>query len=972
LPRVPFRARARTVDHLGREQIADCPTAVSELWKNAYDAYAEAVALHIFDGEIPVAAVVDDGHGMSAEEFVERWLMLGTEAKAGEDEVPEEDRNGLPLRPRQGQKGIGRLSVAYLGPTVLILTKRKGMPFVAALLDWRLFQNPYLRLDDVQVPVEELIDTNDLSSVVARLFDGLVANLWGNADEKERTARLREAWRRFSADECARGEEPSEDLIARLALGATFQERHVSVWPAWTGACENGTALFVFDAVRELRVWVDPGLPKDDPEIAEIRDKLRFTLTGFVDPFVQGDREFGYQVVAHHGEHLHPIVLADEVFDLPSLRSLEHVVEGRFDEAGVFTGTVRAWGKELGKIPPVLPPRPPPATGRGYVGPFAICFGTFEWEVKNSTHTPEVIGRLREQAERYSGLAVYRDGIRVQPYGRPEADFFGMEERRQKALGREFWAHRRTFGRVAISREGNPHLRDKAGREGIIDNQGAREFKILVVELLRTLARRYFGTDTELRSAETAETQARYARAQEAEKRARARRTTALRQALKENEELLQATFDAARRVLAELEDSAETDSLESTARRLDALRFERTALALPPRPRKLTPALEERYRAYRDTLAEVTAIVERAGACWAVKAEASRREPPAEAARSAFGRHQKFITDAVSRWMRSIRDHLSNEAARWSEKAADDNARYHMVAGSLVQDVAAGRLTLGPALSEMEALRERVFGDLVREYEGYLRSLSALGEGIEIDDALGWAMDERADLLERVDQWQTLAQLGITVEIISHDLYENAAQVSRNLSRLPANARNTEAYKHAIAGFRSLTQRLEFLAPLRLSGTQLRTTITGGEIENYLRTFFGGQFADRRVEMVATADFRETSVVEYPHRILPVFVNLVNNALYWVTFSTDRQIRLDRVGSKVYVADSGPGVDPDDVPELFNRIFFTRRVGGHGVGLYLSRVNLEQGRHRIRYADPDEMILPGANFIIELQDSQN
>lgn len=30
-----FQARAGTVDHLGREQIADTPTAISELWKNA-------------------------------------------------------------------------------------------------------------------------------------------------------------------------------------------------------------------------------------------------------------------------------------------------------------------------------------------------------------------------------------------------------------------------------------------------------------------------------------------------------------------------------------------------------------------------------------------------------------------------------------------------------------------------------------------------------------------------------------------------------------------------------------------------------------------------------------------------------------------------------------------------------------------------------------------------------------------------
>jgi signal transduction histidine kinase len=271
-----------------------------------------------------------------------------------------------------------------------------------------------------------------------------------------------------------------------------------------------------------------------------------------------------------------------------------------------------------------------------------------------------------------------------------------------------------------------------------------------------------------------------------------------------------------------------------------------------------------------------------------------------------------------------------------------------------------------------MEALRERVFGDLAREYEGYIRSLAALGEGIDLDEALGWAMDERTDLLDKVDQWQILAQLGITVEIIGHDLHENAAQVSRNLGRLPGGARETEAYKLATTGFRSLVQRLEFLAPLRLSGPRLREPISGEAIDKYLREFFDRQFKERRVEFVATSAFKATTVVDYPHRIFPVFVNLVNNALYWVTSGTERKVQLDRIGAKVYVADSGPGVDPDDVPELFHRIFFTRRAGGHGVGLYLSRISLEQGRHHIRYADPDESILPGANFIIEFQNLQD
>ena len=107
---VSFQTRARTVDHLGREQIADTPTAISELWKNAFDAYARNVELNIYDGEQTVAAIVDDGHGMNRDEFIKRWLVVGTESKATSEQTPVKDRNGLRPRPRQGQKGIGRLS----------------------------------------------------------------------------------------------------------------------------------------------------------------------------------------------------------------------------------------------------------------------------------------------------------------------------------------------------------------------------------------------------------------------------------------------------------------------------------------------------------------------------------------------------------------------------------------------------------------------------------------------------------------------------------------------------------------------------------------------------------------------------------------------------------------------------------------------------------------------------------------------
>jgi len=152
---VSFQTRARTIDHLGREQIADVPTAVSELWKNAYDAYARTVSLHIYADEPPVASIYDDGTGMSRTAFVDKWLVVGTESKVDDTPLPSHLRQGLPERPRQGQKGIGRLSVAALGSVVLVISKQADSRFIACLVDWRLFENPYIFLHDIKLPVIE-------------------------------------------------------------------------------------------------------------------------------------------------------------------------------------------------------------------------------------------------------------------------------------------------------------------------------------------------------------------------------------------------------------------------------------------------------------------------------------------------------------------------------------------------------------------------------------------------------------------------------------------------------------------------------------------------------------------------------------------------------------------------------------------------------------------------------------------------
>ena len=196
-----FKARARTIDHLGKGQIADAPTAVSELWKNSYDAYARDVALHLFDGKIKCGAIIDNGCGMTLDQLVDSWMVIGTESKSKKKTLPPEDRFGLPERFTQGEKGIGRLSTSFLAPVTLLVTKKVDSDFSVALIDWRMFENTYLSLSDIKVPMVSVSDLNELVDLSEFLLEDLLENLALEPDEDDEQKSIRLAWEKFSEDE---------------------------------------------------------------------------------------------------------------------------------------------------------------------------------------------------------------------------------------------------------------------------------------------------------------------------------------------------------------------------------------------------------------------------------------------------------------------------------------------------------------------------------------------------------------------------------------------------------------------------------------------------------------------------------------------------------------------------------------------------------------------------------------------------
>ena len=971
---ISFQTRARTVDHLGREQIADCPTAISELWKNSFDAYARTVELNIYAGTEPVAAMVDDGHGMSREEFENRWLVVGTESKAGRLATTPTDRNGLKPRPRQGQKGIGRLSCANLGPLLLLVSKRTDKPFVAALMDWRLFANPFLNLSDIRMPVIEYDRSERIFDLLPDLAESLSGNVSG-VDDSGRSDRIRAAWadvERETDSDDHDATPTAEDILTDIER-LSFAPEHLARWPVWTGASDRGTALLISGLNYDLRVQADGSIADTAAEAA--RRRLFETLSSFVDPFVDSSTEdespdFRYAVRVWSDGPRREIVGSEKQFTRREVDGMEHCIEGRVDEAGVFTGSARAFGEMLPERCVIHPPSDLkiPIRRNNRVGPFDIYIASMEFDFQNTTHPRAEFDRYRDLAREYSGFMVFRDGLRVLPYGRTDNDFFEIESRRSKSAGREFWNHRQLFGRIAIDRSRNSNLKDKAGREGLLDNHAAKTFRELVSNVLMQSARLYFGSDSDYRRDLLPEIRKdnRRERAAEARRKLRRRHRTAFRTNLKRVSKELPPFLREVEEYLNSL-DISDARQLLNAQQRLEAMRGRLPDFALPGKPRNLG-RLEDtytdyrrRYRAVREAVASLHEQVE----------QALENIEPTNAEKlltAQLSRHERQLRARLTAWSTSVDELLKSEYRRFRTQSQTRLKEFQLEAESLLRRLASHDIPYADATRALTALKDDKERESHDIYIPYIAALESLQDRIDIEHLATFGMEEVSEMQVELERLHSLAQLGIAVEILGHDLQAYDDILAGGLRALPDDIRTTKAGKDIEFAYEGLTDQLRFLSPLRLAGQKIQRWISGDETADYVEGFFGPTLSANTISFDATDDFRRVRVFDQQSRLFPVFINLLNNSIYWLASGgrTNRKVIFDAYGTDVIVSDNGPGVDPDDVERLFS-LFFTRKMrGGRGVGLYLCRHNLAAGGHTIRYEpDVETMPLPGANFVI-------
>jgi len=377
-----FRTRARTLDMLGRQQIAGIPTAISELFKNAHDAYADHVEIDYYRSD-GLFVLRDDGIGMSRDDFVARWLTIGTESKFDPDRQPPQDPDKKP-RPMLGEKGIGRLAIATIGPQLLILTRAKtdggASGLTAAFLNWGIFEWPGIDLEDIDIPLRSfppgtLPSARDVAEMVGEFRAS--AESRGRSVEPRLLERLAGELDQFDIDPRS-----IDSYLQRPSLGGNDSGTHFIIKPA--------SPLLTDDIDGDPATRGTAALKKATP--------LKKALLGFGNTMAPGSQAVIRTAFRDHktDELTNELIAGDEFFTPDEFLNADHRMRGTFDEFGQFRGEISIYGEVTADH--VIPW----GGGRGAhtrCGPFSIDFAAFEGEGRHSTIPNEDYARLALKTE---------------------------------------------------------------------------------------------------------------------------------------------------------------------------------------------------------------------------------------------------------------------------------------------------------------------------------------------------------------------------------------------------------------------------------------------------------------------------------------------------------------------------------------------------------------------------------------------
>ncbi|WP_440060458.1 sensor histidine kinase [Pseudomonas syringae] len=421
-PRLTFRPRARIIRTIGDRLISGPEAAVIELVKNSYDADATMVRITFLPSlEVGIDNILfeDDGHGMTLLDIQEKWMEPATSDKKQRKESPH-GRNLL------GSKGIGRFAVARLGSELeLVSIARLHSP-----QEIEIYEKTVIPRLDWNI-FEQTRYLDDISFPV----ETAITN--GPPGTSLKISNLRDSW--------------SEAAITRL-----YHELRRLVSPV-DGNNEN---LF--------KIYLDLSRCNTKNCSFDGKSLFNFSETSIANDSAQ------YETF--------------EVKPFPMLDACDYAVDGFFDEEGVFDGTMTI--RRAGMDPEPIKLSVPLKEGEDPCGICLVQLNIFDREAASIRSTAKKAGfghlgvrDARKILDSVAGIAIYREGFRVRPYGDGENDWLTLDAKRVQnptmKIGRN-----QVAGSVIIDDENASQLLERSSREGLEENGSFRRLQSLLLTLL--------------------------------------------------------------------------------------------------------------------------------------------------------------------------------------------------------------------------------------------------------------------------------------------------------------------------------------------------------------------------------------------------------------------------------------------------------------------------------------------------------
>ena len=430
-----IRPYARLLSMLGDQLIKDERIALIELIKNSYDADASWVKVTFCDFgdnyEVrPESKIIiqDDGEGMSKETLSTSFLNPATPGKKRQKGINDKTKKGRII---QGEKGIGRFAMLKLGRKINVISKTQDDKFEHILnYDFSKYDAEFLKENDKEK--ELFLDNLNILLEKRKPEIFVEGDIVLGAQKNKRSAKgtvieishLNSGWTQQKVESIAKDIIKLQSIFDEITNDK--QDKMSDKNSFFVYLYKNNDWLhYTDDYIKELSALIENRtvLKIDEGYFNSEKKEYSFKLNG------------NAQRISLLSPEIRGISLAKKYFDF--LYSNDLFEQSRNIECG----------------------------------PFSFEFYIFDF----STKAPIKYKLDEKDKEKIKNhrIYLYRDGIRVYPYGESDDDWLQIDTLRGTVSAGAFLSNDQVIGVVKISHSDNPKLRDKTNREGLIDDGNA-------------------------------------------------------------------------------------------------------------------------------------------------------------------------------------------------------------------------------------------------------------------------------------------------------------------------------------------------------------------------------------------------------------------------------------------------------------------------------------------------------------------